>query len=141
MAAHQKAAAKEDAMKATHVGLLGAVVGMAMGAIAVQSLHAQQKGPVYYIAMNEVTNQDAYVKEFAPKSQALAKKMGGKFLTAGGKVTPMIGTPPTARIVLQQWDSLEKLEAWYKSPENQEILKIGQQYAKFNSFAVEGVAP
>jgi uncharacterized protein (DUF1330 family) len=36
---------------------------------------------------------------------------------------------------------LEKAVAAYKSPAYMEARKIGDQYAKFRIFAVEGVAP
>jgi uncharacterized protein (DUF1330 family) len=37
------------------------------------------------------------------------------------------------------WDSLEQIQAWYNSPEYKEARKIGEKYAKFRSFAVDGV--
>jgi uncharacterized protein (DUF1330 family) len=33
---------------------------------------------------------------------------------------------------------MEKLQAWYDSPEYKEIRKIGDKYAKFRTFAVPG---
>jgi len=41
--------------------------GFGLGAVAVQGLHAQGKAPVYYVAEIDVTNPDAYAKEYAPK--------------------------------------------------------------------------
>jgi heme-degrading monooxygenase HmoA len=37
------------------------------------------------------------------------------------------------------WDSMEKIQAWRANPEYIELRKIGDKYAKFRSFAVEGV--
>ncbi len=34
---------------------------------------------------------------------------------------------------------MEKIEAWYNSTEYKEARKIGDKYAKFRSFAVEGL--
>ena len=42
------------------------------------------------------------------------------------------------RAVIIAWDSLEKAKAWYNSAEYQNLLKVGQKYAKFNTFAIEG---
>ena len=36
--------------------------------------------PVYYVAEIDVTNPDAYAKEYAPKAQAMIKEAGGRFL-------------------------------------------------------------
>jgi uncharacterized protein (DUF1330 family) len=71
--------------------------------------------------------------------------MGGRFLAVGGtaatgKVTTFDGDAPK-RIVLLQWDGMEKIEAWRNNPEYKELRQIGDKYAKFRSFAVEGMAP
>jgi uncharacterized protein (DUF1330 family) len=52
-------------------------------------------------------------------------------------VTAIAGTPPK-RVVIQAWDSLEALNAWYKGADYQAALKIGEKYATFRRFAVEG---
>jgi len=55
------------------------------------------------------------------------------------KVTGFDGDPPKSRVVIHVWDSLEQIQAWYNSPEYKEARKIGEKYAKFRSFAVDGV--
>ena len=47
-------------------------------------LHAQAKPPVYLVTEIDVTNPEAYGKEFAPKAQASIKASGGKFVVIGG---------------------------------------------------------
>src|SRR6266853_2557564 len=102
---------KEDAsMKTEYTTALAVVAGFGLGAVGVESLHAQAKPPIYYIAEIEVTNLDAYRKEYAPKAQALIKKHGGRFLAAGEKVTAIEGQPPKTRVALQVWDSMEKIQ-------------------------------
>jgi uncharacterized protein (DUF1330 family) len=117
--------------------------GFGLGAVAVQGLNAQAKPPVYYVAEIDVTNEEAYAKEFAPKAQAIIKAAGGRFVAIGGagagaKVTAFDGQPPK-RAVVQVWDSMEKIQAWRANPEYIELRKIGDKHAKFRSFAVEGV--
>ena len=123
---------------------LGLVAGMAIGGFAVQGLHAQGKSPVYLVTEIDVTNPEAYGKEFAPKAQATIRAAGAKFVFIGGAggggskpITAIEGTPPK-RAVVQQWESLDALNKWYKSAEYQEALKIGQKYATFRRYAVEG---
>ncbi|MBV9262009.1 MAG: hypothetical protein JO205_11615, partial [Pseudolabrys sp.] len=53
-------------MKTQYVVALAVATGFGIGAVAVQGLHAQAKPPVYVIAEIDVTNQDAFVKEYAP---------------------------------------------------------------------------
>jgi uncharacterized protein (DUF1330 family) len=126
-------------MKARFALAVGVVVGFGFGAVAVHTLHAQAKPPVYYIAEVDVKDIDAYTKEYAPKAQALIKKSGGKLLAAGQKVTAIEGAPPKPRVAVQQWESIEQIRAWRNSAEFKEIRKIGEKYAKFRSFTVEGL--
>ena len=134
-------------MKPRYTVALSMVAGAALGGAAVQGLHAQAKPPVYYVAEIDVTNPDAYAKEYAPKAQALIKAAGGKILAVGGaaaaggaKVTGFDGEPPK-RAVVQVWDSMDKIQAWRNNPEYKALRKdVGDKYAKFRSYTIEGVA-
>src|SRR5450759_3483610 len=125
---------------------LGMLAGTVLGAAAVTGLHAQAKPPVYLVTEITVTNPQAYGKDYAPKAQASIKAAGGRQIAIGGaggagagKVTAVEGTSPK-RVVIQVWDSLEKLQAWRNSADYKEARKIGDKYAKFRSFAVDGLA-
>jgi uncharacterized protein (DUF1330 family) len=126
-------------MRTRSMVTLAAVAGFGLGAVAVQTLHAQAKPPVYYIAEIDVKDLDAYTKEYAPKAQAIIKAKGGKLLAAGQKVTSIEGEPPKPRVAVQQWESMEKIQAWRNSAEFKEVRKIGEKYAKFRSFTIEGL--
>ena len=131
-------------MKTKYTVALSMLAGVAVGAVAIQGLHAQAKAPVYLITEIDVTNPDAYGKEFAPKAQATIKAAGAKLIVIGGAggasakpINAIEGTPPK-RVAIQQWESLEALNKWYKGADYQEALKIGQKYATFRRYAVEG---
>ena len=132
-------------MKSRYTVALSMVAGAALGGAAIQGLHAQAKPPVYYVAEIEVTNPEAYAKEYAPKAQALIKAAGGKILAVGGaaggaKVTGFDGEPPK-RAVVQVWDSMDKIEAWRNNPEYKALREdVGDKYAKFRSYTIEGVS-
>jgi uncharacterized protein (DUF1330 family) len=114
------------------------VAGAAIGAAANQSLHAQAKPPVYSISEIELTNADGYLREYAPKAQALIRENGGRILVAGGKTTVFDGEPPKTRVTMQAWDSIEKYQAYRSSAAYKEIRVTGDKYAKFRTFVVEG---
>jgi uncharacterized protein (DUF1330 family) len=114
--------------------LAGAVVGGA----AIQALHAQAKPPVYMIAINEVSDQERYAKEYVSPAQKSVKDHGGEYLAAGPG-TRVVGNLPEGPVVILRWESMEALQAWRNSPEFQAALKIGEKYAKFNIVAVNGV--
>jgi uncharacterized protein (DUF1330 family) len=127
-------------MKTRYSIALAIVAGFGLGAVAVESLHAQAKPPVYYIAEVDVTNPAAYAKEYVPRAVAVTKAASGRIVVLGGKVTPLDGQPPKARVVVQVWDSIEKIQAWRNSKEFKEVREIGKKYATFRTYAVEGVA-
>jgi uncharacterized protein (DUF1330 family) len=126
-------------MKTCYAVTLGIAAGFALGATAIQTLHAQGKASVYRVSEIEVSNVEAYTKEFATKAQEVFKANGGRILAAGQKVTALEGEPPKQRVVIQVWDSLEKIQAVHNSAEYKELRKIGDKYAKFRVYAVEGL--
>src|SRR6478609_11685794 len=130
---------EEQAMRTPYTVTLAMLAGFGLGAVAVQGLHAQAKPPIYYVAEIDVTNIDAYTKEYAPLAQASIKASGGKLLAAGQKVTALEGDPPKPRVAIQMWDSLQKAQAWRNSAEYKKAREIGNKYAKFRAFAVEGL--
>jgi uncharacterized protein (DUF1330 family) len=126
-------------MKTSYKVTLAMLAGVGMGAVAMHSLHAQTKPPIYFIGEIEVTDIDGYTKDYAMKARSLLEAAGGRYLAAGQKVTAFDGEAPK-RVVVQVWDSLEKLQAARTSAAYTEMRKTGEKYAKFRSFAVEGLA-
>jgi uncharacterized protein (DUF1330 family) len=133
-------------MKTQYTIAIAILAGAAIGATAVNGLHAQAKAPVYLVTEIDVTNADAYGKEYAPKAQTLIKAAGGRFVAIGGvagagagKVTAFDGEAPK-RVAVQVWDSMEQYQAYRNSAGFKEVRQVGDKYAKFRTFAVEGVA-
>ena len=125
-------------MKARWTVTLSMLVGIALGAAAIQTLRAQAKPPVYMIAINEVSNQEGYAKEYVPPAQKSVKDHGGVYVAAGPG-TQVTGNLPNGPVVILRWESMEALESWRNSPDFQAALKIGEKYAKYNIIAVDGV--
>ena len=125
-------------MKTRYTVALAMFAGFGLGAIAVQGLHAQAKPPVYSVAEIDIADQAAY-SNYVPKAQAAIKAAGGKIIAAGGKITTIEGEPPKSRVVIQQWDSLEKFQAYRDSAAFKELVPTRAKVAKFRTFVVEGV--
>jgi uncharacterized protein (DUF1330 family) len=113
------------------------LAGCALGAAAVQGLHAQVKPPINYIVEIATTNPDAYANEFAPRAEAIIKAAGGHFLAIGGvartgakPLTAIEGEPPK-RVVVMKWDTMEQIQAWWADPEYTALRKVVDKYAKF----------
>ena len=93
-------------MKSRYTLALALLVGVAIGAVTVEGLHAQVK-PIYLVTEIDVMNPDAYGLEYAPKVQASIKAAGGQILALGGAggagarfVTQVDGQPPK-RVLIQ----------------------------------------
>jgi uncharacterized protein (DUF1330 family) len=126
-------------MKANHKLAIALLAGAAVGALAMQGLHAQAKPTGYVVAEIDVTNPDAYAKEFLPLAGKALMDGGGKFLVRGGKTATIDGEPPKSRVAVIAFETIEKAQAAYASPAYREARTIGEKYAKFRIFAVEGV--
>jgi uncharacterized protein (DUF1330 family) len=123
-------------MKPACTVLLSMVAGIALGAAVIQTLHAQAKPPVYMVAINEVSNQEGYTKEYVPPAQKSVKDHGGVYVAAGPG-TQVTGNLPNGPVIILRWESMEALQRWHNSPDFQAALKIGAKYAKYNIIAVE----
>jgi uncharacterized protein (DUF1330 family) len=126
-------------MKTQYALALTLLTGVAIGAVAVQGLHAQAKPPVYQVSLIDVKNADAYAKDYVPTVRAAIKAGGGRAIAASAKVTPIEGDAPKSRVAITQWDSVEQYQAYRNTAAFKDARKIGDQYATFNSFLVEGV--
>lgn len=115
--------------------------GFGLGAVTIHALHAQARPPAYVISEIDVTNADAYAKEYVPLANKALAESGQKRLASGGKTIVLAGAPPASRIVLSVFESLEKAQAAYGSPAYIEARKLGDQYGELRIFAVEGLPP
>ena len=125
-------------MKTRFTVAVSMLAGAVLGGAAIQALHAQAKPPVYMIAINEVSDQEGYAKEYVPPAQKSVKDHGGEYVAAGPG-TRVAGNLPAGPVVILRWESMEALQAWRNFPEFQAALKIGEKYAKYNIVAVNGV--
>jgi len=93
---------------------------------------------VYQIIDLEVHNPDLYAR-YVDKVSAIVQKHGGCYLARGGKVTALGGDWQPARLVLIEFESLEKLQQCYASPEYQAITPLRERSTRSKAIIVEGV--
>jgi uncharacterized protein (DUF1330 family) len=128
-------------MKTRYTVALSMLAGAALAGAAIEGLHAQAKPPAYVVAEIDVTNQDGFTKEFGPAARkALAVGAGYKALALGGKTMSIDGAAPKSRIVINAFDNMDEAMKAYNSPEYKAARAIGNKYATFRIYAVEGVA-
>ena len=93
--------------------------------------------PAYVIAEVDVTDPEAY-KLYADKAPGITQPAGGKYLARAGHVETLEGEPPKGRVVVIEFESVEKARAFYYG-KYQEIIPLRQAASKGRLFLVEGV--
>ena len=125
-------------MNTRYTVALSMLAGVAVGALAIQGLHAQAKPPVYFIVENEISDVQSYLKEYAVHARDMIKANGGRYLAAGDATT-YAGEPPKSRVAIFVFDDLKQIQTWLNSPEYKELRTVGEKYAKFRNYAVPGI--
>jgi len=120
---------------------LAMIASAALGAAVVQTLHAQAKPPAYNIAEITIKDQDGYNKEYLPLVAKALTDAGGKFIVRGGKTISYEGAAPAPRVVVVQFESLDKLQAMYNSASYKDAIAVGDKYSTQRIFGVEGISP
>ena len=113
------------------------IAGVALGAAAVQGLHAQAKPEAYIVTESEVLDAAA-LAAYRPKVVAAIQAAGGRRLApATDKVVAFVGQAPK-RIGITEWDTLEKAQAYRNSAAFKNLAPERDKAVKtVRSFAVE----
>ena len=116
---------------------------VAAGALGSEVLHGQARPPAYLIGQIDVGDPAGYAKEYLPKAREIIKAHGGRLIAAAGaaatgsQVVPVDGDAPK-RVVIYMYPSMEALQAWRNDPAYMQVRRVGEKYAKYHTFAVEG---
>jgi uncharacterized protein (DUF1330 family) len=122
-------------MKTHYTVTLAMLAGIAIGAAAIQGLHAQAKPKAYYVV--EIEPLDAAANAaYGPLVQAAQKAAGARaFGTAGQRVVGFDGAPPKS-VAISEWDNMEQVQAYRSSaafknlaPQRDKAVKILRAYA------------
>ena len=120
---------------------LAMIASAALGAAVVQTLHAQAKPPAYNVVEITIKDQDGYNKEYLPLVTKAITDSGGKFIVRGGKTISYEGAAPAPRVVVVQFENLDKLQALYNSASYKDAIAVGDKYSTQRIFGVEGISP
>ena len=126
-------------MKTRHIIVCSVLTGVALGAAAVHALQAQTKPPAYVVAEIDVVDLAPYDKEYVPPAAKAITDGGGKYIVRGGDTESFFGEPPKPRIAIMVFESMDKAKAAFNSSAYKEAKKVGDKYAKFRVYAVEGL--
>ena len=93
--------------------------------------------PAYFIVDNEVTDPAGF-EEYRTQVPGTVEKYGGKFLVRGGQTEYLEGDWRPKRIVVVEFESLDKARAFHQSPEYAEAMKIRQRTSVSSVLIVQG---
>ena len=125
-------------MKDIRTAIVPLLAGAALGALGVQALHAQARPPAYVVGEIDVSDPASYVRDYVQPAIRVIVDGGGKYVVRNGKSVSLYGEPPRA-LAIMRFDSLEKAQAVFGSKAYTEVKAIGDKYAKFRIYAVEGL--
>jgi uncharacterized protein (DUF1330 family) len=94
--------------------VIAAVAGAAVGAAAIQGLHAQAKLKAYSVGEVEVIG--ALPSDYLPTVRKAIEAAHGRALrTVNGRVVSVEGPPAPKNVAIVEWDSVDDAVAFYKS--------------------------
>ena len=112
------------------------LAGIAIGAIALQGLHAQgAKMKAYSVGETEILDPAAQAAYLPAARKLIGAAHGRALRTAAGRVVQIEGGPPPKSAAIVEWDSLEDAVAFYKSkawtdlaPQRDKAVKVIRRY-------------
>ena len=105
-------------------------------------LHATNFGgtvmPAYLISQIEIHDPAGYeeYRKLVPPSLA---KYGGRFIARGGRIDVLEGDWSPKRVVICEFESIERARQWYHSPEYKPAMDIRQKTASAQIIVVDGL--
>ncbi len=93
----------------------------------------------YVIVDIEVTDPATYetYKQLAPPAVAA---YGGRYVARGGRTETLEGDWAPTRLVILQFESIERARAWLESPEYREARALRHRSARSRMVVIEGLA-
>ena len=93
---------------------------------------------VYAVVNVRVTDPDRYA-EYREKAPATISRYGGKYLARGGAVKVLEGNWHPRRLVILEFESMERFREWYDSPEYAPLKQQRGEAAATEFVVVEGL--
>jgi uncharacterized protein (DUF1330 family) len=92
----------------------------------------------YVIVEIDIVDPAGY-EEYKTLAGATVKKYGGKYIVRGGETEVLEGDWKPKRIVVLQFDSIQRAKDWLHCEEYREPRKMRHRTARTNMILVEGV--
>lgn len=114
-----------------------AAIGLALSTV----LHAQEIPPgtprAFYISEFVVTDREG-MKPYSAQVESTFLPFGGRYIVRGGEIRGLEGDGPKGGMVIIEFQSKEKAQAWYDSAAYRLLMPIRHQSATSRTYIVEG---
>ena len=91
----------------------------------------------YLIADLDITDP-AVFEEYRQQVGPQVAKYGGKYVVRGGTVETVEGDWSPQRLVIIEFENVERLKAWYEGDDYRPVMALRDQSAHSNVVIVEG---
>jgi uncharacterized protein (DUF1330 family) len=92
-----------------------------------------------YVIVNIDVKDPVRYEDYKKMSPVSVGVYGGKFIARGGKAEVLEGTWQPKRVVILQFESVEKAKAWWASSEYAEAKALRQATSTGDMVVVEGI--
>ena len=93
--------------------------------------------PVYLLIEIEVTDPERY-SEYVASVFEVVSKHGGRYLVRGGQVTPVAGGWNPERVIVIEFESIERLRGCFSSPEYLDLSPLRDQSTESRAIILDG---
>jgi uncharacterized protein (DUF1330 family) len=91
----------------------------------------------YVIVDIDVINPEGY-KEYVKLAPETVAAFGGRYLARGGQTETLEGDWHAKRLVILEFEGIEKAKQWLNSPMYAPVRALRHKYARTNMVIVEG---
>ena len=92
----------------------------------------------YFVTRVNITDPEKY-REYTSVTPGVIKQYGGKFVIRAGNMVTLDGPEVTDRIVVIEFETLEKVQEFYNSKEYQQAKELRKGASTGWAVAIEGV--
>jgi uncharacterized protein (DUF1330 family) len=90
------------------------------------------------VETREVKDKEKY-SEYIRKVPQTIEKFAGKYLARGGEVSVVSGDWSPERLIIVEFASMDKFQAWFNSSEYRLIAPLREESAITNAIVIEGL--
>ena len=94
--------------------------------------------PAFVIVDIEITDPEQY-ERYKALAPATVAAWGGRYVARGGATLSLEGGWQSQRLVILEFESLERARAWHDSPDYRAARTLRQSATRSRMIAVEGV--